>query len=119
MLAVGYKNDHRGQAAVVHVVAQDVPLEGLTKQGDGDPRPAEVHHGQTGKGGGQEGQQDVLEDGDQVADDDEQAAFPDPLGSSGMLGRKIIPKTHSFLLLSFLTFPLAKKPAMVRTRRTG
>ena len=102
-----------GQATVVHVIAQDVPLEGLTKQGDRDARPAEIHHRQPGKGRGQEGQQNVLKDSDHIADNDKQSALPNPLGRGGMVGRKTIPKTHSCLLLSLTAFRLAKKPPMV------
>ena len=46
------------------IVAEDVPLEGLTEQGDVDTRPAEIHHRQACKGLGQKLQQQVLEHGD-------------------------------------------------------
>ena len=56
----------------------------------------------TGKSCGQEGQQQVLKHRDSVADDDEQTAFPHPLGEAGMGFGEVIPpvfqRFHSILL---------------------
>lgn len=83
-----------GKAAVRLVVAQDVPLKGFAKQGQRNAGPAEAGITQTRKRRGQELQHQVLEHGDQIAYDHEQAALANPLGSRRMLGGKIIPEIH-------------------------
>ena len=99
-----------GQTAVSGVIAEDVPLEGLAEQGDVDARPAEVHHRQTLERCGQELQQQILEDGDEVRHDDEQTTLTHPFGSRRVLGGKIIPEVHTYFPFSCFSggFPSAR-----------
>ena len=80
-----------GDAALLRAVADDVPLKLNAEQGQVDAGETKVPAAEVRKGRRQEGQQQVLEYGDGVADDDEQAALPDPLGKRGMLLGKIAP----------------------------
>ena len=73
------------------IIAQNVPLEGLTEQGQRDARPAEAGAAQPRKGGGQELQQQVFQHRDGVGHDDEQAALPHPFCQFGMAFGKAAP----------------------------
>ena len=86
-----------GHAALVRTVADDVPLEGDAEQGHINAREAEVPVAQVGKGSGQEGQKQVFKDRDEIADDDEQAALPDPFGCGGVLFCEAAPKGSYFI----------------------
>ena len=81
------------------VVADNVPLEGLTEESDIDAREAEIHIRQARKKLRQELKHQVLEHCDQVADDDKKTALADPLSRAGMFFRKTIPKSHIILQL--------------------
>ena len=82
------------QTAVGGIVAENIPLERFAEQCDRDARPAEIHDRQAGKRLGQKLQQQILKTRNEVGHDDEQSALAHPLGSGGVLFRKVIPEIH-------------------------
>ena len=70
--------DEVSQTAVPDAVAQHVEGEAGPEQAHGDPGPHPLHIGVLGEGGGQELDQQILPHRDQVAEQKEQAALPDP-----------------------------------------
>jgi hypothetical protein len=83
--------------ALLGTVADDVPFELNTKECQVDSGEAEISIAHKGKGGGEKGQNQILENGYQVADDDEKSAFTNPYGKLGMLLGKVGPKLFDLL----------------------
>ena len=73
------------RAAFLDRVAEDVPGEGLTEDLRLDAGPAEV----------KEGQDQILDDGNEVADDHKQAALTDPPGCAGVLVSEVSPPVNN------------------------
>ena len=114
-------HNHLPCIVILHGIAEDVPVEVHSEQADGDARPAEFHVLQVLEGVGQALEDEILHHGDEVADDDEQPALPNPLGGAGVLFRKISPKFHAFppyfmALAALRFFPERKKPPMTRPK---
>ena len=97
-----------GQTAVSRVVAEDIPLECLPEKGNIHARPAEIHHGQAAERFGQELQQQILEDRDEVGHDHKESTLPHPFRSGRVPGRKVVPEIHAVfsLVRSALMQPL-------------
>lgn len=82
---------HHLPRLILHRVAEDIPIEVHPEQVHSDTRPTKVHPCQICEGIGQEQQDKILHHRNQVADNDEQAAFPNPFGRAGVPFGKIIP----------------------------
>ena len=78
------RTENDNDASLIGTVADDVPLELDAEQRQVNAGEAEVPGAKKREGAGQEGQMEIFEHSDQVADQNKQTALPNPLCQLGM-----------------------------------
>ena len=88
----------------------------MPQQGHVDAGESEVPGVHKHEGGRQEGQQEILEHRDQIADQNKQAALPNPLGELRVLLHEILPPVHDRLHIESLPFFQLKRTTLLARR---